>query len=107
MSGWQCGRCGTMYGVLVTLKPPPKTAQEATVQAMTSKTFLGGHLDARRILFDICHAGKCRTTPRTLLWRLFGKRGHPTTGWRPGLRHGLRSLRRGDPLFVGDDWRPE
>lgn len=100
--GYQCGRCGTRYG-WIPPTPPPETTEEAAVRrAMTQKTIMSGYRDIRRVLLATCVAGKCPTTARALLWRLFGKRGGGCTGkdWRPGLKHALRSLRRGDPLLL-------
>lgn len=96
MSGpWQCGRCGTSYGLLLALPPASKTAEAALRRAMTQKTLLSSYQDLRRILFAQCRARACPATPRALLWRLFGRR----YGRRPSLRQALRSLRHGDPLL--------
>jgi hypothetical protein len=91
-----------MYGYPVAV-PPRATIEGAVVRNLTQKTILSGYLDVRRLLFRQCYEERCPTTFRALLWRLFGRRGHPNTGWRPTLGEGLKSLRHGDPQQEG--WR--
>lgn len=85
-SGYQCGRCGTRYGIIVLL-----AARGGISNALMR--------DSRLWRWGRCYTHECPATPRALLWRMFGWRGGPATGWRPSLIHGLRSLRRGDPLY--------
>lgn len=92
-----------MYGYPVAMHTPKETVQEAVVRNLTQKTILAAHMDIRRLLFRQCFEERCPTTCRALLWRMFGRRGHRLTGWRPTLREGLRSLRRGDPLYLSDN----
>ncbi len=78
-TGWQCARCGTLFGLLMPSSP---------------------RFPERRAQFLRCFAEKCPTTLRGLLWRVFGRR----LGGRPvGWKERLRSLPHGDFWFLKDN----
>lgn len=92
-TGWQCARCGTLYGILS--KSSPR------------------YTECRAHLLR-CLAEKCPTTLRGLLWRVFGRRQDAQpVGWKERLR----SLPHGDVWYLKDneylrtlrergEWRP-
>lgn len=104
-SGYQCGRCGNVYGIGVVPYGSYRsgdTVNDVIRRNLTGKTVLMAVQELRQVMLLQCIEGRCPVTWRALLWRAFGKR-FPRCSPQPGWRHRLRSLRRGDPLLMSDN----